>query len=78
MKRGLNQRQMHEFTGVPLSSYQRLEAGKYVRVPYEQLKNCAIVLELDVEELLEERYKGWTVFSGDAKEPPSKRVWSSD
>lgn len=62
-------------TGIPISTYQRIEAGDYDRVPYQQLRNCAIVLEVDVEELIDERFKRWTVFHPSAKKPPRSPSW---
>ena len=78
IERGLSQPQMVQFTGIPISSYQRLEEGNYVRFPYQQLRNCATVLGVELDELIEDRFKGWTVFSEFAKEPPTTPVWSAD
>lgn len=75
IKRGATQPEMVRDTGIPISSYQRYEAGDYVRLPYQQLVNCAIVLEVTLDELIEDRFKRWTVFDADARRPPKKPKW---
>lgn len=62
-------------TGIPIASYQRYEAGKYDKPPYMQLYNCAIVLEVDVEDLIDDRFKKWHVYSARAKKPPRTPSW---
>lgn len=61
-------------TGIPISTYQRIEAGTYDKPPYQQLYNSAVVLEVDVTELIEEKSKTWTVFHISAPSPPRCRA----
>lgn len=75
LKRGLSQPEMVHYTGIPMSTYQRLEDVSYERLPYEKLQNCAIVLGVKLDALIEDGFKGWTVFSADAKDPPKSPPW---
>lgn len=77
IKRGATQPDMVRDTGISISHYQRMEDGDYQRLPYQQLLNCAIVLEVDLDELIEDEYKGWTVFSPDARKPPTVPRWKA-
>ena len=75
LKRGLSQPEMVKHTGIPISTYQRLEEAGYKRLPYQQSVNCSMVLGVKVDELIEDEFKGWTVYSADAKKPPSPLPW---
>lgn len=77
LKRGASQPDMVRDTGIPMSTYQRIEAGSYDRLPWQQLYNCAIVLDVEVDELIEDRFKRWTVFDAGAKRPPKTPRWKS-
>lgn len=77
LKRGLSQPEMVKHTGIPITTYQRLEEAEYKTLPYEKLVNCSIVLGVKLDELIEDRFKGWTVFSAKAKVPPEKPPWRS-
>ena len=44
LERRASQPGMVRDTGIPMSTYQRLEAGGYERLPYQALYNCAAVL----------------------------------
>ena len=78
LKRGANQPGMVRDTGIPLSTYQRMEAGDYERPPYQALYNCAIVLQVEIDELIEDKYKTWTVFQAGAAAPPKTPHWQTD
>jgi transcriptional regulator with XRE-family HTH domain len=75
MKRDLSQPQMSRYTGISMTSYQRLEEVDYESPPYTKLQNCAIVLGVSLDELIEDKFKGWTVFKASAKKPPEMPVW---
>lgn len=62
-------------TGIPMSTYQRIESGEYDRLPYQQLNNCARVLEVDVDQLIDERFKEWTTYHQSATRPPKVPSW---
>ena len=62
-------------TGIPMSTYQRLEAGGYERLPYQALYNCAVVLQVEIDELIDDRFKEWTTFHPRASRPPAVPSW---
>lgn len=53
---------MAERTGIPLRTYQRLEAGMIPNPPIRYLVNCAIVLEVELEAVCEPEWLRWTQF----------------
>jgi transcriptional regulator with XRE-family HTH domain len=56
----IKQEAMAEQTGIPLRTYQRLEAGKITNPPIRYLVNCAIVLGVELEEICEPEWLRWT------------------
>jgi transcriptional regulator with XRE-family HTH domain len=50
---------MAEATGLGRSTYWRLESGGYVNPPLRYLVNCAIVLDVDLAELIEPSWLEW-------------------
>lgn len=68
----LTQADMVEATGIKRSTYWRLEHGRIANPPLRYLTNCAIVLGVPVEELIEEEWKTtWLQLGADAPaEPP--------
>lgn len=78
LKRGATQMDIVRDTGIPLSTYQRLEAGDYQRPPVQALVNCAIVLEVELTDLLEEKFLCWHVFHHSAARAPKKPSWKRD
>jgi transcriptional regulator with XRE-family HTH domain len=75
IRRGATQPDMVKDTGIPISTYQRYEAGDYIDPPYRALMNCAIVLEVDINELIEDKFRRWTAF--DVKQPPRTPRWKA-
>jgi transcriptional regulator with XRE-family HTH domain len=58
----IKQETMATLTGIPLRTYQRLEAGKITNPPIRYLVNCAIVLEVELEAVCEPAWLRWTDF----------------
>lgn len=58
----IKQERMAELTGIPLRTYQRLEAGKITNPPIRYLVNCALVLEVELEQVCEPEWLSWTDF----------------
>ena len=58
----IKQETMAERTGIPLRTYQRLEAGKIPNPPIRYLVNCAMVLEVELEAVCEPEWLRWTEF----------------
>lgn len=78
LERGASQPGMVRDTGIPMSTYQRIEAGDYERLPYQALYNCALVLQVGIDELIDDRFKRWTVFHSGAEQPPKTPHWQTD
>jgi transcriptional regulator with XRE-family HTH domain len=58
----IKQEAMSERAGIPLRTYQRLEAGKIPNPPIRYLVNCAIVLGVELEDVCEPEWLRWTKF----------------
>ncbi len=64
---------MVELTGIPLTTYRRLERGKSGDLdnpPLRYLINCALVLQMMIEEVFPVALDEWTVFDERAPETP--------
>lgn len=69
--RGLTQARMARYVGISLETYRRLERGRMPAPPISYLANCALVLEVDLEDLVEDSWRRWHVFDRvDAAKPP--------
>lgn len=67
----LTQADLIEATGIRRSTYWRLERGRIANPPLRYLTNCAIVLGVPVEELIEEEWKtAWLQLGADAPAGP--------
>jgi transcriptional regulator with XRE-family HTH domain len=79
LRRGLTQKEMSQMTGIPLMTYRRLERGEIDNPPLRHLINCALVLEIDpndlVEALIEDQWLRWLGLSPDAPEPPDPATY---
>ena len=74
---GLTQRDVYEATGMSRSVYWRLERGSIDNPPLRHLTNCALVLGVPVEELIEEEWRTtWLQLSPDGPkvQPDPKEV----
>ena len=60
----LTQEQMSKETGIPLRTYQRLEAGGLYNPPIRYLVNCAVVHGVSLSEVCEPEWLDWTVVAG--------------
>ncbi|MDX6451918.1 MAG: Helix-turn-helix domain [Gaiellaceae bacterium] len=54
---GLTQRDLSEATGISRSAYWRLERGRVDNPPLRHLTNCALVLGVAVEALIEDEWR---------------------
>lgn len=64
---------MSQRTGISLRTYRRLENGSIENPPIGYLVNCALVLNLSLEDILESEWLTWMSFD-DTVEPPRRRV----
>jgi len=68
---GLTQRDLAEATGISRSAYWRLERGRTVNPPLRHLTNCALVLGVPVEELIEDEWlTAWLQLAPDGPAAP--------
>lgn len=67
----LSQEQLAEQTGVSLRTLQRLERGELDNPPVRYLVNCAIVLGVSLEAVMQPEWSGWTAFPGGPSAPPA-------
>ena len=68
----LSQHRMAELTGLSLNTYIRLERGEIANPPIRYRVNCAIVLGVDLDEVLAPEWTRWTPFSAMARRPPRR------
>jgi transcriptional regulator with XRE-family HTH domain len=75
IERGMSQGELAEASGISIATFRRLERGSMSNPPIRYLANCAIVLDVELEELIEEEWRGW--LSLGQKKPPRdpKRLW---
>jgi transcriptional regulator with XRE-family HTH domain len=64
---------MSEKTGIPLRTYLRLENGEMENPPITYLVNCAIVLNMPLEDICEAAWLAWSPFDPRIK-PRRSRV----
>jgi transcriptional regulator with XRE-family HTH domain len=70
---GYNQADMADLTGIALSVYSRLERNtRPGNVNYRALVNCAAVLGVDVDELIQDEWREWHVFDKRRPGPPDR------
>ena len=71
----MSQGELAEASGISIATFRRLERGSMPNPPIRYLANCAIVLGVELEELIEEEWRGW--LSVAQKKPPSdpKGLW---
>lgn len=71
---GLTQKDMADLTGMSRSAYWRLERGRIDNPPLRYLTNCAIVIGVGVQELIEDEWGStWLQLSPDGPASPPAR-----
>lgn len=65
----LTQEQMSKEAGIPLRTYQRLEAGDLWNPPIRYLINCAIAHAVPLNEICEDEWLDWTEFVAGYRHP---------
>jgi transcriptional regulator with XRE-family HTH domain len=71
LKMGLYQHELAHATGISIASYRRLERGELQTAPLWWYVNCAIALNVDLEEVLDQRTLGWRA-TRSAPAPPGQ------
>ena len=75
VQRGITQKEMAEATGLSLSHYVRLEHGRIANPGIRHLANCAVVLGVRLDRILEDDWKRWMAFTAEAADPPPTVLW---
>lgn len=76
VKRGVTQKEMAEATGIPLSTYWRLERGRVWSPPVRYLTNCAIALGCELDDLIEGDVHEWyRITRSTPDDPPDPEVF---
>lgn len=76
VSRRISQRELAEATGLSLRTIQRLEAvGHSDNPPLRYLVNCAMALDVPLEDILESEWLSWRVFDVRAGTPPEPGWW---
>lgn len=61
---------MAALTGISPAQYRRLERGQIENPPLRYLVNCALVLRVDLFEVVEDRWLEWMPFDRAHPSPP--------
>jgi len=69
IEKGVYQRELARETGIPIASYRRLERGQVKNPPLWWYVNCAIALNVELEDVLDEESLAWRATDG-APSPP--------
>jgi transcriptional regulator with XRE-family HTH domain len=77
-ERGVSQRELAEATGISLATLRRLERGAKANPPLRYLSNCAIVLGVEVEELIEDSWRKWLPMARKTRPRNPQSLWQPD
>jgi transcriptional regulator with XRE-family HTH domain len=77
LRRRVTQQQLSEVTGIPLSTYRKLERRtlKPQSKPLSLYVNCAMALNVSLREVLDEDDTEWTVLDAQASQRPDLGWW---
>lgn len=70
---GLTQQEIAQLAGMSEATYRRLESGGMNNPPLRFLVNIALVLEVDLFDLVEDEWLDWMPFDQRQPEPPRAR-----
>jgi DNA-binding XRE family transcriptional regulator len=70
VKRRVTQNALAEAVGVSRATYVRLEQGRNDNPPLRLLVNCAIALDCELEDLIEDEWRAWYTPAGLAPTTP--------
>jgi transcriptional regulator with XRE-family HTH domain len=69
---GITQSELARVSGIPLTTYRRLERGAMRNPPIRYLTNIALALDVHLFAICEDEWLGWTEFPSGLDEVPSK------
>jgi transcriptional regulator with XRE-family HTH domain len=73
--RGMTQSEMSKATGISIAQYRRLDRGTLASPSLRHYANCAYVLQVSIEQLLEPAWR-WTTLAAGAEQPEHpQRLW---
>jgi transcriptional regulator with XRE-family HTH domain len=70
LRAGLTQEEMAALTGISLAHYRRLERGQITNPPLRFLVNCALVLRVDLFDVIDDQWLEWMPFDQRNAGPP--------
>lgn len=70
----MTQKDLSHLTGISLRTIQRLELGEVSSPPLRYLVNIAIVLDVELDEILDEEWLTWHVFDQSAPRPVNQTL----
>jgi len=70
MARGVTQEEMAEAIGISEPTYRRLERGRMSSPPLGYLVNAALALGVELDDLIEDRWRDWHALRADRPAPP--------
>jgi transcriptional regulator with XRE-family HTH domain len=73
LERGINQEELAAVTGISIATYRRLVRGEMPNPPLGYLVHCALALGVDLDEIFDDEWLSWHVFSERAIQPPAPR-----
>lgn len=71
VRAGITQAELARVSGVPLTTYRRLERGEMWNPPIRYLTNIALTLDVDLLDICEDEWLEWSAL-GDIEELPGK------
>lgn len=71
----MSQMELAEATGLSIATLRRLERGAMANPPLRYLTNCAIVLSVEVEELVEDEWRAWLALARNRPPREPESLW---
>ena len=76
MARGVTQEELADAIGISEPTYRRLERGQMTSPPLGYLVNAALALGVQLDDLIEDRWREWHELRGDRPSPPvAEEFW---
>lgn len=71
----MSQMELAQATGISIATLRRLERGAMANPPLRYLTNCAIVLGVEVAELIEDEWLDWLPLAGQSPPRWPEELW---
>lgn len=77
--RGISQERMATAIGISLATYRRLESGRMINPPLRYLVNAALVLAVELDDVVDPKWRTWLTFDARSPGPPAPEdLWTED